>query len=204
MQRWFPLRPSSDSSQRQSPLGSPIPTEQKHADFFFFFFKWGISNFCLPGGSFFLFLFFTGAAEWEGARHVYAAHLASGSVALNPLPSSISAPHQAVPPLRRQDRAQRQSWAGKGSRGCPILQPDRRGPSSRRREIGTYPFGSWARLARAVASGRPTWTTLPPSSIRRRHNSASREPRNCSSSSYCPSRRSVAPGRGSLYTVPPA
>lgn len=63
---------------------------------------------------------------------------------------------------------------------------------------------SWARLARAVASGRLTWTTLPPSSIRRRHNSASREPRNCSSSSYCPSRRSVAPGRGSLYTAPPA
>lgn len=81
---------------------------------------------------------------------------------------------------------------------------DERGASFRRREISTYPFGSWACLARAVASGRPTWTTLLPSSIRRRHNSAFREPRNYSSSSYCPSRRSVAPGRGSLYTVLPA
>lgn len=78
----------------------------------------------------------------------------------------------------------------------PVPRPEKKS--------GTYPFGSRARLGRAVASVRPTWTTLPPSSTPRRHNSASREPRNCSSSSYCPSRRSVAPGRGSLYTAPRA
>lgn len=142
--------------------------------------------------------------EWEAAGHIYAARLTSGLVASNPSPSSIPVPHQAMPPLPGQDRAPWQSQAGEGSHGCPILQPDGHRAPSRRREIGTYPFGSWARLARAVASGRLTWTMLPPSSIRRRHNSASREPRNCSSSSYCPSRRSVAPGRGSLYTAPPA
>lgn len=72
------------------------------------------------------------------------------------------------------------------------------------RPRGSLPFGGCAGLAPAVASVRPTWTTHPPSSRLRRHNSASREPRNCNSSSYCPSRRSVAPGRGSLYTAPQA
>lgn len=85
-----------------SPLSAPQSPQSRNM-LIFFFFKWGISNFRLPGSSLFLFLFFTGAAEWEGARHIYAAHLASGSVALNPLPSSVPVPHQAVPPLRRQD-----------------------------------------------------------------------------------------------------
>lgn len=158
----------------------------------------------LPAWKSLFFLIFAGVGEREGARRIYTAHLSSESVAPNPSPSSIPVSHQAVPPLPGQDRAPWQSRVGGGSCGHPILQPDVRRASSRRREIGTYPFSSWARLAQAVASGRPTWTTLPPSSIRRRHNSASREPRNCSSSSYCPSRRSVAPGRGSLYTVLPA
>jgi len=153
------------------------------------------------------FLFFEFSHMQRSGRGLDASMLSispPGSVASNPLPSNTPVPHQAVAPLPRQDRAPWQSRAGEGSHGGPILQPEIRGASSGRREIGTYPFGSWARLARAVASGRPTWTMLLPSSIRRRHNSASREPRNCSSSSYCPSRRSVAPGRGSLYTAPPA
>lgn len=55
-----------------------------------------------------------------------------------------------------------------------------------------------------TASGMLTWTRRPPSSTPRTRNWVFRALRSCSSTSCCPSRRSAAPGTGSLCTWRPA